>query len=139
MIIHIQKVETHPEGVENRLKEAIEILEGDIPQPSSECPFCRWYDDYSKVLNGSYQKGRNNNQIDETLSKMSDSIYSTKLNAGSKTYFFDVRETQSGDKYLQITESRLKQDGERYRSNIVIFKEHFNEFRQVLEEIAKKL
>jgi phage-related protein len=70
---------------------------------------------------------------------MPEAIYSTKLNAGGKTYFFDVRETQSGDKYLQITESRLKQDGEKYRSNIVIFKEHFNEFRQVLEEIAKKL
>jgi hypothetical protein len=69
---------------------------------------------------------------------MPEAIYSTKLNAGGKTYFFDVRETQSGDKYLQITESRLKQDGKRYRSNIVIFK-HFNEFRQVLEEIAKKL
>jgi CRISPR/Cas system-associated exonuclease Cas4 (RecB family) len=87
MIIHIQKVETHPEGVENRLREAIEILEGDIPQPSNECPFCKWYDDYSKVLNGSYKKGRNNNQIDETPLKMSDSIFSMKLNAGGKTYF----------------------------------------------------
>jgi phage-related protein len=70
---------------------------------------------------------------------MPEAIYSKKLIAGSKTYFFDVRETQSGDKYLQITESRLKQDGERYRNNIVIFKEHFNEFRQILDEIAKEL
>jgi len=59
--------------------------------------------------------------------------------AGGKTYFFDVRETQSGDKYLQISESRLKQGGERYRSNIVIFKEHFDEFRKVLDEIVDKL
>jgi len=70
---------------------------------------------------------------------MPEAIYSKRLEAGGKTYFFDIREAQLGDKYLQITESRLKQGGERYRSNIVIFKEHFNEFRQALEEIAEKL
>ena len=70
---------------------------------------------------------------------MPEAIYSKRLEAGGKTYFFDIREAQSGDKYLQITESRLKQGGERYRSNIVIFKEHFNEFRQALDEIAEKL
>ena len=70
---------------------------------------------------------------------MPDAIYSKQLSAGGKTYFFDVRETQSGDRYLQITESRLKQNGERYRTNIVIFKEHFDEFRKALEEIAEKL
>jgi len=70
---------------------------------------------------------------------MPEAIYSKRLSTGGKTYFFDVREAQSGDRYLQITESRLKQNGERYRSNIVVFKEHFNEFRQALEEIAKKL
>ena len=70
---------------------------------------------------------------------MSEAIYSKRLNAGGRTYFFDVRETQSGDRYLQITESRLKQNGERYRSSIVIFKEYFNEFCQALEEIAKKV
>ena len=36
---------------------------------------------------------------------MPEAIYSTKLMAGGKTYFFDIREAQSGDKYLQITES----------------------------------
>jgi len=70
---------------------------------------------------------------------MPEAIYSKRLEAGGKTYFFDIREAQSGDKYLQITESRLKQGGERYRSNIVIFKEHFNEFLQTLNEIAEKL
>jgi len=70
---------------------------------------------------------------------MPEAIYSKKLIAGGKTYFFDVREAQSGDKYLQITESRLRQGGERYRSNIVIFKEHFNEFRQALDEVTEKL
>jgi len=70
---------------------------------------------------------------------MPEAIYSKTIQAGGKTYFFDVRESQFGNKYLQITESRLKQGGERYRSNIVIFKEHFNEFLQRLNEIAEKL
>lgn len=79
------------------------------------------------------------NLNNKEISNMPEAVYSKQLNAGGKTYFFNIRETQSGDKYLQITESRLKQDGERYRSNIVIFKEHFNEFRQALDETAEKL
>lgn len=70
---------------------------------------------------------------------MPEAIFSKRLEAGGKTYFFDIRETQSGDKYLQITESRLKQGGERYRSNIVIFKEHFNEFHRALDEMEERL
>ena len=70
---------------------------------------------------------------------MPESIYTKTIRAGGKTYFLDIRETKSGDRYLQITESRLKEGGGRYRSNIVIFKEYFDKFRQVLDEMAEKL
>ncbi len=70
---------------------------------------------------------------------MPESIYSKKLIAGGKTYFFDIREVKSSDRYLQITESRLQKDGERLRNNIVIFKDHLNEFRKYLDEISEKL
>ena len=70
---------------------------------------------------------------------MIESIYSKTIRGGSKTYFFDIRETQSGDRYLQITESRLKKEGGRYRSNIVIFKEYFDEFYKTLEDLKEKL
>jgi len=70
---------------------------------------------------------------------MPEAIYSKKLMVGNKTYFFDIRETQAGDKYLQITETRLKEGGERHRSSIVIFKEHFKDFHQALNEIIEKL
>lgn len=69
---------------------------------------------------------------------MPEPIYSTKLIAGSKTYFFNVRETKAKDKYLQISETRL-QDGERLRNNIAIFKDHFAEFRKFLDEASEKL
>lgn len=69
---------------------------------------------------------------------MQEAIYSKKLIAGSKTYFFDVRETKSKEKYLQITETRL-QNGERIKNNISIFNDHFNEFRKTLDELSDKL
>lgn len=70
---------------------------------------------------------------------MQEAIHSKKLMIGSKTYFFDVRETKSGDRYLQVSESRLKAGEEGYRGNIVVFKEHFNEFRRAMDEIVEKL
>lgn len=70
---------------------------------------------------------------------MPEPIYSTKLIAGSKTYFFNVRETKTKDKYLQISETRLQEGGERLRNNIAIFKDHFAEFRKFLDEAADKL
>lgn len=141
MVVHIQKVKAYPEKVEGRFREAIGILEKAIPLPAETCPFCKWYDQLNKVLINqipSEKTAKVDLDIKEN-SNMPETISSTKLTAGGKTYFFDVREAQSGDRYLQITESRLKQGGERYRSNIVIFKEYFEEFRQALDEIAEKL
>lgn len=69
---------------------------------------------------------------------MQESIYSKRLQCGGKTYFFDVRKTKSGDKYLQITESRLKEDGERLKGNIVVFNEHLGGFIKTLVEIMEK-
>ena len=141
MIVHIQEVRTHPEKVEGRLREAIEILEKDIPLPAKTCSFCKWYEQLNKVLlnQSPDEKMIKVDPNEKNNSNMLEAIYSKQLNAGGRTYFFDVRETQSGNRYLQITESRLKQSGERYRSNIVIFKEHFDKFCQALEEMAEKL
>ncbi|MGB6681366.1 MAG: DUF3276 family protein [Candidatus Bathyarchaeia archaeon] len=47
---------------------------------------------------------------------------SKTLKAGSKTYFFDIKETKEGKPFLVITESRFKGDGEeRERSAIIAF------------------
>ena len=35
-------------------------------------------------------------------------IYSQKIKAGKRTYFFDVKSTRSKDYYLTITESKKK-------------------------------
>lgn len=56
-------------------------------------------------------------------------VYSTKIRAGKRTYFFDVKETRSNDYYITITESKRKFNGEGYdKHKIFLYKEDFNKF-----------
>lgn len=62
-------------------------------------------------------------------------IYSAKVKAGKRTYFFDVKSTRSNDYYLTITESkkRFKDDGFTYEKHkIFLYKEDFNKFLEAL-------
>lgn len=64
-----------------------------------------------------------------------DEIFSTKVKAGKRTYFFDVKSTRSNDFYLTITESkkRFKEDGFTYEKHkIFLYKEDFNKFMEAL-------
>ncbi len=70
---------------------------------------------------------------------MQETIYSKKLIAGNKTYFFDIKETKSKQKYLKISETRLQENGERMRNDIAIFGDHINEFKKTLEEASENL
>lgn len=69
---------------------------------------------------------------------MQESIYSKNIKAGGRTYFFDIRKTKSGEKYIHITESR-QENGEWVRNNIVIFHDHVDEFFKILDEIKGKI
>lgn len=51
MIVFLKTITTRPETVENRIFQAIEVLEKEIPAPAADCPFCRWYDEVNKILN----------------------------------------------------------------------------------------
>jgi len=62
-------------------------------------------------------------------------IYSQRVRAGKRTYFFDVKSTRSNDYYLTITESkrRYKDDGYYYEKHkIFLYKEDFNKFVDAL-------
>ena len=62
-------------------------------------------------------------------------IYSQRVRAGKRTYFFDVKATRSNDYYLTITESkrRYKDDGYYYEKHkIFLYKEDFNKFVDAL-------
>ena len=66
-----------------------------------------------------------------------DKIYSKRVRAGKRTYFFDVRSTRSSDYYLTITESRrFQKDGGFVfeKSKMFIYKEDFNKFVEALQE-----
>ncbi|MFK7952424.1 MAG: DUF3276 family protein [Ekhidna sp.] len=64
-----------------------------------------------------------------------DEIYSERVKAGKRTYFFDVKATRSNDYYLTITESKRKpkDDGFFYEKHkIFLYKEDFNKFVDAL-------
>lgn len=73
--------------------------------------------------------------MEENKTNGRDEIYSTKVKAGKRTYFFDVKATRSNDYYLTITESkkRFKEDGFTYEKHkIFLYKEDFNKFMEAL-------
>lgn len=68
--------------------------------------------------------------------KEQEKIFSKKVNAGKRTYFFDVRATRSNDYYLTVTESRrFQKDGEFVyeKSKLFIYKEDFDKVLDALQ------
>jgi len=64
-------------------------------------------------------------------------IYSQRVRAGKRTYFFDVKATRSNDYYLTITESkrRYKDEGFVYEKHkIFLYKEDFDKFLEALKD-----
>ena len=67
-------------------------------------------------------------------------IYSQRINAGKRTYFFDVKATRGQDYYLTITESKRRQNGDDSVSyekhKIFLYKEDFMKFVDALQDAA---
>jgi len=73
--------------------------------------------------------------VEEHNNNGRDEIYSEKVKAGKRTYFFDVKATRSNDYYLTITESKKRynkdNDGFVYEKHkIFLYKEDFNKFME---------
>ena len=69
-------------------------------------------------------------------------LYSQAIPAGKRRYFFDVKETRGGDKFVTIAESRRIFDnntGEFYidKNKIFLYKEDFEKFQEGLQEAVK--
>ncbi len=74
--------------------------------------------------------------MEENKDNGKNEIYSQRVRAGKRTYFFDVKATRSNDYYLTITESkrRYKEDGYFYEKHkIFLYKEDFNKFIDALK------
>ena len=67
-------------------------------------------------------------------------IFSEKVRAGRRTYFFDVRSTKAGDYYMTITESVKDINDEgvaSYRKHkIYLYKEDFKNFKDGFEVVS---
>lgn len=64
-------------------------------------------------------------------------IFSKRVKAGKRTYFFDVKSTKSNDYYLTITESKRKLKDDTFvfeKHKIFLYKEDFAKFVGALQE-----
>jgi hypothetical protein len=71
--------------------------------------------------------------LDTTAYK--DEIFSKRVRAGKRTYFFDVKATKSEkDFYITITESKKVGETEFQKHKIFLYKEDFEKFADALAE-----
>ena len=64
-----------------------------------------------------------------------DEIFTKRVRAGKRTYFFDVKSTKSEkDFYITITESKRVGEDEYEKHKIFLYKEDFQKFVEALGE-----
>ncbi len=67
--------------------------------------------------------------------KEREEVFSKKVRAGKRTYFFDVKSTRSNDYYITVTESKKRlEDGVFVKHKIFLYKEDFEKFAEGLKE-----
>ena len=65
-----------------------------------------------------------------------DEIYSRRIPAGKRTYFFDVKSTRSGeDFFITITESKRIDEGRYEKHKLFLYKEDFGKFVRALHDV----
>lgn len=75
--------------------------------------------------------------------KENQEIFSKKVRAGKRTYFFDIKSTRGGDYYITITESKKefsedKPDFYRKRT-IFLYKEDVKKFEEAFKDTVVEL
>jgi len=70
--------------------------------------------------------------------KEREEVFSKKVRAGKRTYFFDVKATRSNDYYVTITESKKRfEDGQFIKHKIFLYKEDFEKFAEGLSDVVE--
>ena len=64
-------------------------------------------------------------------------IFSTKVMLQNRTYFFNVKENRLGDIYLNIVESKNRDEGGFERQSVILFAEDLQQFLQGFDESLK--
>ena len=69
-----------------------------------------------------------------------DEVYSKRVPAGKRTYFFDVKTTRSGeDFFITITESKRIDEGRYEKHKIFLYKEDFGKFVNAMHEVVQHI
>ncbi len=69
------------------------------------------------------------------LAEKKEEVFSRRVRAGKRTYFFDVKATKSEkDFYITITESKKIAEDEFKKHKIFLYKEDFEKFADALAE-----
>lgn len=67
----------------------------------------------------------------------SNTVQSTHVRFGRRTYFFDINASQNNQKYLKITESKFLGEGkERQYNSFILFPDDLESFQKSLAEAA---
>lgn len=78
--------------------------------------------------------------MDEKKERSKEEIFSKRVKAGKRTYFFDVKSTRSNDYYLTITESKRKYKDDNCfyeKHKVFLYKEDFSKFLEALEDTVE--
>ena len=69
--------------------------------------------------------------------KEREEVFSKKVRAGKRTYFFDVKSTRSNDYYVTVTESKKRlEDGVFVKHKIFLYKEDFEKFSEGSKDVV---
>ena len=66
-------------------------------------------------------------------------LFSTRVMLKNRTYFFNVKENRLGDLYLNIVESKNRDEGGFDRQSVILFAEDLQEFLKGFDESLKVL
>lgn len=67
-----------------------------------------------------------------------DEVFSKRVPAGKRTYFFDVKTTRSGeDFFITITESKRIDEGRYEKHKIFLYKEDFGKFVSAVHDVMR--
>jgi len=66
-------------------------------------------------------------------------LFSTRVLLQNRTYFFNVKENRLGDLYLNIVESKNRDEGGFERQSVIIFADDLQEFLKGFDESLRVL
>ncbi len=70
------------------------------------------------------------------MSREKKELFSERVKAGSRTYFFDIKESSGGSKYLVINESRKVGESHEHK-RVMVFEEDVQSFSEGLKKAVE--